>query len=88
LPEIVLGYRQGAINLRKQLRSRRMWCRCAGRYLNAAGRARVAAVEVLKGCRDALAVAAHADGAWLRSRYAALTDDELQEWQQVWASVS
>lgn len=88
LPEIVLGYRQGSINLRKQLRSRRMWCRCAGSYLNAAGRARVAAVELLKGCRDAVAVAAHADTAWLRSRYPALSEDELREWQQVWASVS
>jgi glycosyltransferase involved in cell wall biosynthesis len=88
LPEIVLGYRQGSINLRKQLRSRRMWCRCAGSYLNAAGRARVAAVELLKGCRDAVAVAAHADTAWLRSRYPALNEDELREWRQVWASVS
>ena len=88
MPEIVLGYRQGSIDLRKRLRSRRMWCRCAGRYLNAAGRARVAAVEMLKGCRDAVAVAARADAAWLRSRYPALTDDELREWRQVWASVS
>ncbi len=88
LPEIVLGYRQGSINLRKQLRSRRMWCRCAGRYLNGAGRMRVAAVELLKGCRDVMAVAAHADAAWLRSRSARLSQDELREWRQVWASVS
>ncbi|HLY19769.1 MAG TPA: glycosyltransferase [Bryobacteraceae bacterium] len=88
LPEIVLGYRQGSINLRKQLRSRRMWCRCTGHYLNASGRLRVAAVEVMKGVRDAVAVAAHADTAWLRTRSAALTEDELREWRQVWASVS
>ena len=88
LPEIVLGYRQGSINLRKCLRSRWMWCRCAGRYLNGAGRLRVGAVEALKGCRDVLAVAAHADAAWLRSRYAALTEEELREWRQVWESVS
>ena len=48
LPEIVLGYRQSSINLRKCLRSRWMWCRCAGHYLNRAGRLRVGAVEVLK----------------------------------------
>jgi len=65
-----------------------MWCRCAGSYLNAAGRLRVGAVELLKSSRDALAVAAGADGAWLRSRAAALTEEELREWQQVWASVS
>lgn len=88
LPEIVLGYRQGSIDLRKRLRSRRMWCRCAGRYLSGAGRVRVAAVELLKGCRDAVAVAAHADAAWLRSRSLQLTEQELREWQQVWASVS
>jgi len=88
LPEIVLGYRQGSIDLRKRLRSRRMWCRCAGRYLNGAGRVRVAAVELLKGCRDAVAVAAHVDAAWLRSRSLQLTEQELQEWRQVWASVS
>jgi glycosyltransferase involved in cell wall biosynthesis len=88
LPEIVLGYRQDSINLRKSLRSRWMWSRCAGSYLNAAGRLRVGAVEVLKSCRDVLAVATRADTAWLRSRSAALTDEELQEWRQVWASVS
>lgn len=88
LPEIVLGYRQGSIDLRKSLRSRWMWWRCAGRYLNPAGRLRVGAVETLKSCRDALAVATRADGAWLRSRYPALNEEELREWQQVWASVS
>jgi glycosyltransferase involved in cell wall biosynthesis len=88
LPEIVLGYRQGRIHLQKQLRSRWMWCRSASRYLNLAGRMRVAAVEVLKGSRDAVAVALRADTAWLRSRYPALNDDELREWRQVWTSVS
>jgi|HubBroStandDraft_1064217.scaffolds.fasta_scaffold30953_2 glycosyltransferase involved in cell wall biosynthesis len=88
VPEIVLGYRQGSIDLRKCLRSRWMWSRCAGQYLNRAGRVRVAAVEVLKSCRDVLAVAARADGAWLRARYAALTEEELREWRQVWDSVS
>lgn len=88
LPEIVLGYRQGSIDLRKCLRSRRMWCRCAGNYLNGAARLRVGAVEVLKGCRDVLAVAARADGAWLRARNTALTQDELREWRRVWDSVS
>jgi glycosyltransferase involved in cell wall biosynthesis len=53
-----------------------------------AGRLRVGAVEALKSCRDVLAVAARADTAWLRSRYAALTEEELREWRQVWDSVS
>jgi glycosyltransferase involved in cell wall biosynthesis len=88
LPEIVLGYRQGSINLRKCLRSRWMWSRCARSYLNRAGRLRVGAVEALKCARDILAVAAGADGAWLRSRYGALTEDELREWRQVWQSVA
>lgn len=88
LPEIVLGYRQGSINLRKALHSRWMWCRCAGSYLNRAGRLRVGVVEAVKSCRDILAVAAHVDAAWLRSRYRALSDEELREWRQVWDSVS
>jgi glycosyltransferase involved in cell wall biosynthesis len=88
VPEIVLGYRQGSINLRKCLRSRWMWYDCAGSYLNTAGRMRVGAVEILKSCRDVLAVTAHADTAWLRSRSAALSTEELREWRQVWASVS
>jgi len=88
VPEIVLGYRQGSIDLRKRLRSRWMWCRYARRYLNRAGRLRVGAVEALKGCRDVLAVAAHADAAWLRLRYATLSDAELMEWRRVWDSVS
>jgi len=88
LPEIVLGYREGSINLRKRLRSRWMWYRCAADYLNTASRLRVGAVELVKSSRDALAVAAGADAAWLRSRAATLTDDELREWRRVWNSVS
>lgn len=88
LPEVVLGYREGSIDLRKRLRSRWRWWRCAGGYLNAADRLRLGAVETLRGCRDALAVAARADAIWLRSRYAALTDEELREWRAVWESVS
>jgi len=87
LPEIVLGYREGAIDLRKRLRSRWMWCRCASGYLNAAGRMRVAAVELLKSSRDALAVALELHTARLRSGAAMLTEEELREWRQVWASV-
>ncbi len=88
LPEIVLGYRQGSIDLRKCLRGRWTWCRCSGRYLNGAGRLRVGAVEALKSCWDVFAVAVRADAAWLRSRYVALTEEELREWRQVWNSVS
>ena len=88
LPEVVLGYRQGSIDLRKSLRSRWMWCRCAGSYLDRAGRLRVGAVEVVKGGRDVLAVLAHADGAWLRARYTALNESELREWRRVWESVT
>jgi len=88
LPEIVLGYRQASIDLHKCLRSRRMWCRCAGSYLNTAGILRVAAVEVLKSCRDVAAVATRVDTAWLRIRHPALSTEELREWRQVWDSVS
>jgi glycosyltransferase involved in cell wall biosynthesis len=88
LPEVVLGYRQGSLDLRKCLRGRWMWCRCSGRYLNGTERLRVAALETLKGCWDILAVAVRAHAAWLRSRCAALTEEELREWRQVWDSVS
>jgi glycosyltransferase involved in cell wall biosynthesis len=88
LPEIVLGYRQGSLDLRKCLRGRWMWFHCSGRYLNATERLRVGAMEAFKSCWDVLTVAAHADAAWLRSRYAALNENELREWRQVWDSVS
>ena len=88
LPEIVLGYRQGSIDLRKRLRSRWTWCRCVGRYGNPAARLRVAAVEALRACRDALTVAAHADSVWLRASCAPLTAEELREWRAVWESVA
>jgi hypothetical protein len=88
LPEIVLGYRQGSLDLRKCLRGRWMWFRCSGRYLNGTERLRVGAVEAVKSCWDVVAVAARADGAWLRSRYATLNDEELNEWRQVWKSVT
>ena len=83
LPEILLGYRQGVINLRKRLRSRWTWCRCAGRYLDRGERLHVGAVELLKGCRDVLAAAAGGS-----SRAIALTEQELREWRRVWTSVS
>jgi len=51
-------------------------------------RLQLGAVELLKSGRDALAVAAGADAAWLRSRATALTGDELREWRRVWGSVS
>jgi glycosyltransferase involved in cell wall biosynthesis len=88
LPEIVLGYREGSMNLRKRLQSRWMWYRCAGRYLGGGAHLRVGAVELLKCSRDAVAVAARADGAWLRSRAQTLSEEELTEWRQVWASVA
>ncbi len=88
LPEIVLGYREGHIDLRKRLRSRWMWFRCAGRYLSPPAHLRVGAVALLKCGRDAVAVAARADAAWLRSRAQSLTADELREWRQVWESVA
>jgi glycosyltransferase involved in cell wall biosynthesis len=86
LPEIVLGYRQGAMDLSKRLRSRWMWFHCARQYLGWAPRLRIGAVELAKSCRDALAVAARADGAWLQSQAQTLTEEELTEWRQVWAS--
>jgi len=87
LPEIVLGYRQGPMDLRKRLRSRWTWFRCAGRYLDRGERLRVGAVEALKSARDAVAVAAGADAAWQRARSASLTETELREWSRVWAAV-
>jgi len=88
LPEIVLGYREGSINLSKRLRSRWTWCRHVSCYLERPALVRLAAVEALKGCRDILAVAARADTAWLHLRWAPLTDTELLEWREVWRSVS
>jgi hypothetical protein len=88
LQEIVLGYRQGSLDLRKCLRGRWMWFHCSGRYLSGAERLQVGALEAFKSCWDVVAVAAHADAAWLRSRYAALNDNELLEWRQVWDAVS
>ena len=42
----------------------------------------------IEGLPDVVAVAARADAAWLRSRSAALSEQELREWRQVWESVS
>ena len=86
LPEIVLGYRQGGMDLRKRLRSRWGWFHCARGYLGPAARLRIGAVELAKSCRDVAAVALHADAAWLRSRAQPLNADELRQWRQVWAA--
>jgi glycosyltransferase involved in cell wall biosynthesis len=88
VPEIVLGYRQGRMDLRKRLRSRFSWFCHARRYLNASERLRVAAVEALKSVRDTVAVALRVDVAWQRAQAVALTPTELHEWRQVWTAVS
>ena len=89
LPEIVLGYRQGSINLRK----------CSALALDV-----VALRGALSGQRRAAAGgggggtegAAATSWRWRRMRiapgcaraYAALNEEESREWQQVWDSVS
>lgn len=91
LPEILLGYREEIIELRKVLRSRLYWLRCLHGYMpGLRGRLRLAVeagVAGAKACVDCLAVLTGLQHRLLRHRARPLTGEEVQQWQRVWESV-
>jgi len=91
VPEILLGYREERIDLRKTLTSRyylikSLWhelC-CQGRPLLAS---RAVVEQVLKGALDVVAVKTGLNYRLMRHRARPATATELQTWSQVWAAL-
>jgi glycosyltransferase involved in cell wall biosynthesis len=91
LPEILLGYREEKVVLRKVLRSRWYWIRTLRQYTpGVRGRLRwaiEATVAGAKACVDCLAVVSGLQHRLLRHRAGPLAEDEIEEWQRVWRMV-
>lgn len=89
LPEVLIGYRQDRVPLRKNSRNRIRFAHVAGGAMIAEGRTRAAASAVVKqltlGIGDAAAVALGAENSLLRQRARRATDEESSEWNAVWA---
>jgi glycosyltransferase involved in cell wall biosynthesis len=91
IPEILLGYRQDGLNLRKMVRYRRIWWRHVGWHLRGlrALRQRLMLAGIL-----AVKTAADCIGVWtglryrlLRHRARPVSSAESAKWNEVWAAV-
>jgi glycosyltransferase involved in cell wall biosynthesis len=93
LPEILLGYREAKLSLRKILRTRRFFVQAVIRQLGREGRlglAPLAVVEqVLKGLLDTVAIGTGLNYRLLPQRaHHSISEAEIRRWQQVWRSVN
>lgn len=92
VPEILLGYREERIYLRKLFTWRWYFVQAAIREFNQQGRADMAfrAVfgQVLKAIIDSLAVGSGLNYRVLQHRAQAMTSVEQQEWERVWRMVN
>lgn len=88
LPDILLGYRESSIDLKKVLRSRRLWVKHLSWHLKGpSGYARLAGAALnftLRGLLDYLAVFTGLGYRLLPQRAEPITDSERQAWLEVW----
>jgi len=91
VPQLLLGYREERVSIRKSLRGRREYLRSVATTYGARGEYRpIAAVAVVHAARFAADVGAVALGrtrTMLRHRAMPATPEELSRWRDVWASV-
>jgi hypothetical protein len=90
LPEILLGYREEKLTCVKQVRSRLSYFRCASQLVGELGYAGTAATlgaQAGKLGLDLLTILTHQDHRVLRSRAHAVTQQEQEEWVQVWQTL-
>lgn len=93
LPEILLGYRETGLSLRKILRSRWFFIQAVIRQLRREGRLRLAPLafieQGLKGMLDVAAIGTGLNYRLLPQRaHHSLTEAEIRRWEQVWGSVN
>ena len=91
VPDILLGYREEELDLRKLLTARRYFASAVWRQLAANGEhlagVRGVALQLAKGSLDVLAVATRLDHKLLRQRARPLSEAEVSEWDRLWTSV-
>jgi glycosyltransferase involved in cell wall biosynthesis len=92
VPEILLGYREERIDLKKVLKSRRFWSSCLLHEFLEQRRpdiaVRAVVEQIAKGILDCIAVSTGLNYRLLRHRALPITDAERSEWEQVWEEVN
>ena len=92
VPNILLGYREGALDLKKIIRSRyyfsqRIWLQARKASEPISG-LRGFLEQYVKGAIDTIAVSAGLQRVLLRHRARPATNDEIETWKQVWYSLN
>jgi hypothetical protein len=91
VPEILLGYREDRLDLKKLLASRYYFMGSVRTELLRQGRpfvaARAAAAQVLKATADLVAIGTGLNHKLLRHRARPVTEPERHRWRDVWASL-
>jgi glycosyltransferase involved in cell wall biosynthesis len=91
LPEILLGYREESLRLKKMVRYRWIWWRHLGVHLHGfegqVRRAKLAIILLVKVTADCLAVWSGLGYRLLRHRARPLNASEIAEWTAVWKTV-
>jgi len=92
LPEIVMGYREKCLSWMKLAKGRSYLTRAVCRQLKFEERARlipsVILLQALKSAADGISIVTGLNYELLRHRAAATTEEERQQWRQVYQSVS
>jgi len=92
VPEILLGYREERIELKKILTSRRFFARSLFREFQQQGRLdlaiRAVTEQVAKAVADCMAVGTGLNYRILRHRALPITEEEREEWVRIWTSVN
>ena len=88
VPEVLLGYREERIDLRKILSSRYHLVGSVARHAGRRGDALMCVVEqTAKGLTDSAAVVLGAESLMLRHRHRPLSADTLARWREVWRTI-
>ena len=92
MPEILQGYREEKIDLKKIYKGRWFFAQALVKELSGQGRyglsVRAVFEQGLKGMVDTLAVASGLNYRLLRHRARPITDTEQSEWEKVWQMVN
>jgi len=92
VPQILLGYREEAINLKKNLAGRRIFANLAARAFWREKRpvlaARAVTGHILRGALDCFAIGTGLNYRVLQHRAVEVSDAEQRDWEHVWQSVN
>lgn len=89
LSEVLLGYSEPGIDLRKRLISRRSWCSCLHDFKGQASATAMAiSLQTALAFRDVAVKLFGVESLVLANRQISLTDAEIAKWAQTWQSVA